>query len=469
MGTKDSKALVATLGAVVLAVTVMQSGIVPILASVRTQLGVSVADSSWVVTANLLAAAAAVPLIGRLADVFNKKTVLLGTLAVVLAGSVLGAVASSLPMLVFARALQGTSYALYPIAVSILRRELPSDLLIRRIATLSAMLGGGAALGLVATGSVMSAGAGYQRVFWVHAALSLAVLLMASVVVPSRAQRIAAHVDWVGAAGLALGLSGVLLAVSKGSTWGWVSPQTVFSALAGIAILTMWVKWTRRSADPLVSLETLKRRPVLLANGAAFLTGMGSYISFLGLSHFVEVPSSRGFGFNANVTEVSLMFLLPGAVLGTVTAVMAGRAIERFGARAVVAAGGVAGVLGFGVLAFVPTHRWEVVVAGMLTNAFLSLSYGALPAMIISDVGPGETAVATSLNGTFSKVAGATAAAVVGAVLTPVGGGHPVESGFITVFVLGVAAAGTVILLASLGRVRVPRVIPMPRLAAARA
>ena len=85
MGTRDSKALVATLGAVVLAVAVMQSGIVPILASIRTQLQVSVADSTWVVTANLLAAAAAVPLIGRLADVFNKKAVLLGTLAVVLA------------------------------------------------------------------------------------------------------------------------------------------------------------------------------------------------------------------------------------------------------------------------------------------------------------------------------------------------------------------------------------------------
>lgn len=474
MGARDSKALVATLGAVVLAVTVMQSGIVPVLASIRTQLQVSVADSTWVVTANLLAAAAAVPLIGRLADVFNKKTVLLGTLAVVLAGSVLGAVTSSLPLLVFARGLQGTSYALYPVAVSILRSEIPADRLIRRIAAVSAMLGLGAAAGLLATGSLMSGGVGYHRVFWVHTALTLTVLVVAAAVVPNRSQRVAANVDWVGAAGLALGLSGVLLAVSKGSTWGWEAPQTVISALIGVIVLVMWARWTRRVADPLVSLEVLKRRPVRLANAASFLTGMGSYISFLGLSHFVEVPGGRGFGFGATVSEVSLMFLLPGALVGTVTAVVAGRAIERFGARAVVAVGGVTGVLGFAMLAFVHSYRWEVMVAGMLTNTFLSLSYGALPAMIVGEVAPSETGIATSLNGTFSKAAGATAAALLGSLLTPVGSGHPAEISFTTVFIIGVAAAGTVVVLASLGRtrgvrrVRMPRVVPMPRALAAR-
>lgn len=469
MGTRDNKPLVVTLGAVVLVMAVMQSGIVPVLAAVRSELGVSVADGSWVVTANLLAAAAAVPLIGRLADVFDKKTVLGGTLVVVLAGSVIGALSSSLPLLVFARALQGTSYALYPIAVSILRKELPPELLVRRIATLSAMLGLGAALGLAATGSVMSAGAGYHRVFWIHTAMVLAVLVLSAALVPRHSERAVASVDWVGAAGLALGLSGVLLAVSKGSAWGWTAPQTVVSALTGIMVLVMWVRWTRRSADPLVRLEMLKRRPVLLANAASFLTGMGSYISFLGLSHLVECPGSGGFGFSATVTDVSLMFLLPGALLGTVTAVLAGRAIERFGARAVVASGGMVGVLGFAMLAFAHSSRWEVAVAGMLTNAFLSLSYGALPAMIIGDVGPAETAVATSLNGTFSKVAGATAAAIVGAVLTPAGGGHPAQASFLAVFTLGMAAAATVVLLATVGRIRIPRIVAVPGLAAARA
>ena len=85
--------------------------------------------------------------------------------------------------------------------------------------------------------------------------------------------------------------------------------------------------------------------------------------------------------------------------------------------------------------------RWEVVVAGVLTNAYISLAYGALPALIVSEVDNGETGVATSLNGMFRKVGGAAAAALVGALLTPRSGGLAAESGFTAVFVLGAATA----------------------------
>ena len=465
--------LTAALGFAVLAVAVLQTGVVPILSSIAGQLQVSTASVSWVVTANLLAAAASAPLIGRLADLFNKKTVLLGTLAVVLTGSILGATASALPLLVLGRFLQGTSFALYPIAVSVLRKELPADRLIRSIAVLSAMLGLGGAVGLVGTGFLMPERAGYQRIFMLHVILVVAVISAVALVVPSRPQRTTAHVDWVGAAGLSLGLSALLLAISQGSTWGWTSPRTVGAAAAGVSILMMWRSWNRRSDSPLVATAMLKRRPVLLANSAGFLTGMGSYLSVMGLSHFAGCPVSTGFGFGASVSGVSLQFLLPGAITGTVTAVVAGRAIERFGARAVVAAGGTAGVVGFGMLALFHTDRWQLVVAGLLTSAYISLSYGALPALIVGDVEPGETAVATGLNGTFSKIAGASAAAMVGSFLTPAGGGHPAESGFTVVFLAGVITAAGVVGLAWLGRARrsatspVQRVFPVRQLQAA--
>lgn len=471
--TKDSR-LTAALGFAVLAVAVLQTGVVPILSSISGQLQVSTASVSWVVTANLLTAAASAPLIGRLADVFNKKAVLLGTLAVVLAGSVIGATVSSLPLLVIGRAMQGTSFALYPIAVSILRKELPGGRLIRGIAVLSAMLGLGGAVGLVGTGLLMSEGAGYHRIFSLHTILVVAVIAAVAVVVPSRPQRNTAHVDWIGAAGLAVGLSGVLLAISQGSSWGWTSPRTVGAAAAGLSLLTMWQSWNRRSDSPLVATAILKRRPVLLANSAGFLTGMGSYLSVMGLSHFAGVPVSSGFGFSASVQGVSLQFLLPGAIAGTVTAVIAGRAIERFGARAVVAAGGVAGVTGFVMLAMFNTERWQLIVAGLLTSAYISLSYGALPALIVGEVQPGETAAATGLNGTFSKIAGASAAAMVGSFLTPAGGAaHPGLGGFTAVFMAGIVTAAGVVLMAWFSgacrsaRVPVLRIVPARQLQAA--
>ena len=458
---RDSR-LIATLGAVVLTAAVLQTSIVPVLDLVSAQLHISAAAAGWVVTANLLAAAAATPLIGRLADLFNKKSVLLGALALIVAGSMLAALTSSLPLLIVGRVMQGMSFALYPVAVSILRDELPAERLIRSMAAISAMLGVGGAFGLVVTGFLMPAGASYHRVFWLSTAAAIVVTAAAVVVVPSRPHRVHSRVDWLGALALAAGLCGLMLAVSQGAAWGWTSPRTASAAALGSAVLLVWWSRSKRVAQPLVSTAMLTRRPILLANAATFLVGMGLYFSFLGMTDFVEAPRGAGYGFDATILQASLLFLMPGALSAAATTLIGGRCIERFGARAVVAGGGLVGVVGFLMLAGWHDTRWEVVVAGVLTNAYISLAYGALPALIVSEVDNGETGVATSLNGMFRKVGGAAAAALVGALLTPRSGGLAAESGFTAVFVLGAATAAGSILLVWLGRERpaAPRLAP---------
>lgn len=81
----------------------LQTAVVPVLGVIAAQLHTSLVAVSWAVTANLLAAAAATPLIGRLADLYSKKWVLLGVLAVVLAGSVLAATTASVALLIVAQ------------------------------------------------------------------------------------------------------------------------------------------------------------------------------------------------------------------------------------------------------------------------------------------------------------------------------------------------------------------------------
>ena len=451
---KRDNRLLATLGAVVLTAAVLQTSIVPVLDLVAAQLHISSAAAEWTVTANLLAAAAATPLIGRLADLFNKKWVLLGALALILAGSLLGALTSSLALLMVGRVMQGMSFALYPVAVSILRDELPAERLVRSMAAVSAMLGVGGAFGLVVTGFLMPAGASYHRVFWLSTVAAIVVTVAAALVVPSRPRRVHARVDWLGAFALAAGLCSVMLAISQGATWGWTSPRTATAAALGAAILLAWWSRSKRVTQPLVSTVMLTRRPILLANAATFLVGMGLYFSFLGMTDFVEAPRGAGYGFDATILQASLLFLMPGALSAAATTLIGGRCIERFGARAVVAGGGLVGVVGFLMLAGWHDTRWEVMVAGVLTNAYISLAYGALPALIVSEVDHSETGVATSLNGTFRKVGGAAAAALVGALLTPRSGGLAAESGFTAVFVLGAATAAGSVLLVWLGRER---------------
>jgi MFS family permease len=448
--------LVATMSVVGLTVAVLQTGVVPVLGVMARQLQVSAVDVSWVVTANLLAAAASTPLLGRLADLHIKKQVLVTVLVIVLAGSLLGATTSSLPLLIVARVLQGASFSLYPIGISILREELPAERLMGAMAVLSGVLGFGGGMGLVITGLLMRGDAGYHRVFWFTVAFVVVVLAAVLLVVPSRPRSLSGTVDWAGAAGLGAGLSLVLLAITQGTVWGWTAGRTIAAGVGGMGVLAVWWWWERRCAEPLVSTAMLARRPILLTNLATTAVGMGLYFAFLGLTGLVQAPTASGYGFGASVLEASVVYLLPGALAGFATALVSGRYIDRYGARPVLVVGTALGVVGFGLLAVGHASAWQVIAAGLLVNAYISLAYGALPALVVREVDVGETGVATSINAIARTVGAAVAAAIVAVLLSRTSNGYPPESSYTAIFALGAVSGliGMLLIGASKPRLR---------------
>src|SRR3954451_11531331 len=90
----------------VLLVSALQTLVVPVVANIQADLGVSATSASWVVTANLLAAAVFTPMLGPLSYLQGVWPLMVGVLAIVLAGSLLAAVTSSLPLLLVARVAQ---------------------------------------------------------------------------------------------------------------------------------------------------------------------------------------------------------------------------------------------------------------------------------------------------------------------------------------------------------------------------
>ena len=454
---------------VVLTVAVLQTAVVPILGVMARQLNASSVAVSWTVTANLLAAASTTPLLGRLADLHTKKRVLLAVLAVVLAGSVLAATTTSLPLLIFARVLQGASFALYPIGVSILREELPTERLMGALAVLSAVLGFGGGMGLVITGLLMRNDADYHRVFWFTTAFSVVVLIAVIAVVPTRPRSTAGTVDWVGAVGLAVGLSLLLLTITQATDWGWTSARTIGGGLGAATTLSLWWWWERRCAQPLVSTSMLTRRPILLTNIATVAVGMGLYFGFLGLTGLVQAPTAGGYGFGATVLRASVVFLLPGALMGFITALISGRYIDRYGARAVLVVGAATGIVGFALLAVGHAESWQVIGASLLVNVYISLAYGALPALVVGEVEAGETGVATSMNAIARTVGASAAAAIVAVLLSRNTNGYPPESSFTIIFALGAATGLIAMLLIGASRPRLRPIKTVDELTASRA
>lgn len=445
--------LIVGLSVVVLTVAVLQTAVVPVLGIIAQQLHVSAVAASWAVTANLLAAAATTPLIGRLADLYSKKRVLLIVLGVVLVGTLLAALTTSLPLLIAGRVLQAASYGLYPIGIAILRDELPEERMGSAMSVLSGTLGFGGGMGLVVVGLLMNGHAGYHRVFWLATAFTVVVIAIAVFLVPNRERSSTGKIDWLGAAGLATGLSAVLLAITQGHSWGWKSPATIGCIACGVLILIGWWFWERRVAEPLVSTEMMTRRSIVLTNLATVFVGMGLYFAFLGLTEFVQIPPhTAGYGFGATVLQASVIYLLPGALTGFVIALASGRFIDRFGAKPVLIIAAVAGIAGFLFVALAHDSPWQVVVASILANAYISLGYGALPALVVAEVDSSETGVATSMNAIARTIGSSVAAALVALLLGRTTAGLPMESSFVAIFVGGAATAFLAMVLIAFSR-----------------
>ncbi|GIF39073.1 MFS transporter [Actinoplanes xinjiangensis] len=452
---------------VVLLVSALQTLVVPVVADIRADLDVTTSAAGWVVTANLLAAAVLTPMLGRLGDLYGRRTVMLGVLTAVLLGSVLAATTSSLPLLLVGRIAQAASFGLFPLAIGVLREELPPYRLTGAMALVSGMLSVGAGFGLVITGLLMREGGDYHRLFWLAAALTV-IGLAGAWLLPARPAAATGTLDWAGAGLLGLGLVLLLLPLAEGNGWGWGSARVLGLLGAAAVVLTGFVLFERRVTHPLVSIRMLSHRPIVVANAAGLFLGFAMFAVFLAVSALVQTPPAvAGYGFGASVLATSLIYLLPGTASGVITAPLGGRLVARLGAKATLVIAAVLAGAGFAWLAVLHAATWQVIVGALAVNTAVTFGYAALPALLIAHVEPAETGIANSVNSIARSVGMSLGTAFVVTMMTrnPIPGPLPLprESQLVAVFAAGAVLAG-------IAAVTVGRLLPhvrQPRLTVA--
>lgn len=429
----------------VLLVSSLQTLVVPVVASIGVDLGVSTSEANWVVTANLLGAAVLTPVLGRLGDLYGRRPVMLGVLGVVLLGSVLAATTSSLAPLLIGRVAQAASYGLFPLAIGVLREELPPHRLTGAMAVTSGMLSVGAGAGLVVTGLLTRYGGDYHTLFWLCTVLS-AIGLAGVLLLPRRPAAATGSLDWVGAGLLGLGLVLLILPLEEGNNWGWDSARVLGSLAAAVVALVAFVLVERRVTHPLLSIQMLRRRPIVVANAVGLFLGFALFTVFLAVSALVQTsPAVAGYGFGASVLSASTVYLLPASASGVISAPLGGQLVARVGAKATLVISAVLAGIGFTVLAVLHSGTWQVIVGALLVGTAVTFGYVALPAMIIAHVEPAETAVANSVNSIARSVGMSLGAAFVVTMTTrkllpgPVPVPH--EGQFVAVFVIGAVLA----------------------------
>lgn len=431
-------------------VSLMQTLLIPIVPELPKLLDAKASDTSWVITATLLAGAVSTPIVGRLGDMFGKRRMLLVSVCLLIVGSVIGALSGSLVPLIIGRVLQGLSAGVVPLGISILRDVLPRERLGSATAMISASLGVGGALGLPIS-AVIADRWDWHMLFWVSTVLGVLVLVLIAVVLPESKVRTGGKFDYVGAVALSTALVGLLLAISKGSDWGWTGGLTLAMFALALVAFIIWGWWELRSPRPLVDLRVTAGRQVLLTNLAAVVFGIAMFAMSLVFPQILQLPESTGYGLGKSLLVVGLVMAPSGFVMMLVSPISA-RISATMGPKVTLMAGAVVVAGAYVLAALTLNHLWEFILVSIIIGAGIGLAYGAMPALIMGAVPPTETAAANSLNTLMRSVGTSFASAIAGVVLagmTLSDGLTPSENAFKVVLLIAAAAAAAALVLAA--------------------
>jgi MFS family permease len=399
-----------------LMVSLSQSLLVPILPILPAQLHTSVDNVEWLLTSTLLVGAIAVPVFGRLGDMFGKRLMLLVALGALTVGSLIDAITDTIGPQIVGRAIQGASLAAIPLGISLLSSLLPRERVPSAIALISAMLGVGGSLGLPLAG-VVAEHSNFHVLFWITAAAGAASFLAIVLIVPEAPSKTGGRIDVVGTILISLGLAALLLPLAQGSSWGWTSPKTVVLLVFALVVLAVFVRVELGVTSPLVDIRATSKRPIVLTNLASTLFGFALFASLIGTASYVEAPRASGYGFGSSIV-VGGMCLLPSGLLMLLLAPVAARIIALWGAKRALVLGALILALGWLLRIIVTGSLWEVVLGSTIVGAGTGIGYAAMPSLINRHTPPAEIAAANGLNSLARSFGGALAAAVGGGLLT---------------------------------------------------
>lgn len=404
------------------------------LPAIRAELGLSTTALQWVVSAYVLGYGGFVLLGGRAADLLGRRRMFVGWLAVFVAFSGLGGIATEGWMLLVARFVTGVAAAfMTPAGLSIITtRFAEGPRRNRALLVYAGTAAGGFSLGMVVGG--LLTGLHWRWVFFAPVLLASLILLAAVRLLPAepRLVRVAGRFDLAGAFALT---AAMLLLVYGVVTSPEVPAARTVAVLAGsLVLLAVFVAIERRSAAPLIRFGILRSGALVRANlGAMLLVG-----SFVGFQFVAVLYLQEHRGWSEVETGLALMVIGLDAILAPT---LTPKLVARFGNVPVIFAGLVLAAVAHGWFRSAGLGAdYLVMLPGFVVlSVGFALAYGPLTIAATNGVREEEQGLASGILTTSFQFGAALGLAVVAAVLAAAGG-SPVDE-FRTALVVPVAAA----------------------------
>lgn len=365
---------------------------------------------AWVFAAFLLAQATSTPLYGRLADAHGRKPVLLAGIAVFMLGSALCGFATSMPLLVAFRVLQGFGAgAVYPMVTTLVGDLYEVKDRGRAQAYLSSVWGVSAVVGPLLGGALVQH-AHWGWVFWFNVSFGLAAIAGLGAHLHESVRRGESRIDVGSAALMFLAIGGLMLFLTQGSFWG--SGATVAIVAGACVAGAAFVLRQLRSAAPLIGFDLWRDPLILLADATTFVGGM----LMIGLITYSPTYVQGVMGYSPTVAGLALTAMSVGWPLASA---VAGRLVVPFGPANTARVGGAAALVGGALyLALTPERGpWWVAGSSLAVGVGLGFIMTTTIVTVQSSVGWQRRGSATAGNMLMRLLGNSVGAAVLGATL----------------------------------------------------
>lgn len=370
-------AITVSLGALL---EVLDSSIVNVaLPHMQGNLGATLSEIGWVITGYSAANVVIIPLSAWLGDAFGKKGYFIFSLIGFTLSSILCGMATSLPMLVIARIIQGLAGGgLLAKAQAILFETFPPE----EQAAAQGMFGICVMVGPVlgpTVGGYLTETFNWRWIFFVNIPFGIAAVICACIFMKKDKQRVKSRVDWWGILFLALSFGSIQTILEEGQKEDWFSSRMILIlTVVGLSSLIAFVWRELVISYPAVELRILRYRSLWAGSIFSLILGMGLY----GATFALPVFAQSFLHYNAMQTGV---LLLPGALASAVAMPLFAKLSGKIDARIVIACGGILTAISmFALTSLNPDSNydsffWPQVIRGFgAVLMFMSLSMATL-------------------------------------------------------------------------------------------
>jgi EmrB/QacA subfamily drug resistance transporter len=357
--------------------TINSGTLIIALPDLERHLHTSLLTLVWVILVYMIASTVLVLSAGRLSDQFGRKNAYIAGFVVFAAASLGAGFAANGTQLILWRIVQGLGGSfLFANAAAIVTDAFPREQLGVAMGTNTMVAAVGLVIGPVLGGALVDIS--WHWVFWFNVPFGLLGSLWAFAILRELSGRSSeTSFDALGTIAFLIGLTGLVLGISKGGIEGWHGPMVFASLIAAVVFLPLFVIVERRNPQPMLDLSIFKSRLFSAAAAASFLNGLARFSLM-----FVFVFYFQGVQGDSPITAG--IKLAPLAVGMLIASPLAGRYADRNGSRSLASIGMLGMAIGMALMTTLQrdtSYLWPglfQLITGIGSGVFLSPNTAAM-------------------------------------------------------------------------------------------